>query len=108
MVLNELHEVPAGVVEDCSCHWTEFDRVLREGDTQAGEPGVFGNEVIHEERGEGDAVVDQGGLERLRRWMPVGFEHELRAVGVAGETTVSQRCSPMGISVFFTKPRTRV
>ena len=84
MLLNQLHEVSAGVIQDCSCHWTKLDRVLRERDAEADEPGVFGNNVVHEERGEGDAIVDQGGLERLRRWMRVWLQHELRTVGVVG------------------------
>jgi hypothetical protein len=40
--------------------------------------------------------------------MPVRFEDELGAVGFVGDTTVNQRASPRGISVFFWNPRTSV
>ena len=80
--LNQLHEVAAGVVEDSRRHRTELDRILRERDAEVAEPGVLGNDVVDEERGEGDAIVDEGGLERLCRWMLVGLQQKLDAVAV--------------------------
>ena len=67
--------------------------------TPAAAGGRARPDVGHRERRERDPVGDEGALERPDGGMAVGLEHELHAVGILGETTVSHLASPAGRSV---------
>ena len=72
------------------------------------QPAVLGLDVVDPEGRERDAIGDQGLLEWARRGVAVRLEQQFRAIWILWRVTVSQRASPIGMSCFFTKPRTPV
>jgi hypothetical protein len=104
----DLDQVPACVIEHGGADRLHLQWLLRELHPQSAQPLVFRLHVIDGKRRVGDAIIDERVLERPRRGVPIRLEHQLGAVRLLGETTVSQRASPSGTSVFFTNPRTSV
>jgi hypothetical protein len=58
--------------------------------------------VVHRERGDRNPVCSQRLLERPRGGCPSGSSNSSGPSAFSGETTVSQRASPTGMSFFFT------
>ncbi len=85
-----------------------FPGFLGELDTQAAQALGLLVGVSDREGGERDPVGGQRFLEQPDRGMGVRFEYQLRPLRIFRGTTVSQRSSPSGISVFLTKPSTSV
>src|SRR5690606_34099575 len=63
---GDLYQVATGVVEDCDRHGAEVRRLLGEVQACRAQPIVLHLGVVHGERGEGDAVLDECLLERAR------------------------------------------
>src|SRR5690606_10821596 len=84
VLLRDLDQIAAGVVEHGAGHRAHVHRLLGEVHAEGAETLVLGLHVVDGERGERDAVGDQRLLERLRRRVAAGFEHQLRAAGVLG------------------------
>jgi len=82
MPLHDLDEIAASVVEHGRGHLPHRDWRLREAHTEAREPPMLRRDIVDREGSEGDAVRQQGRLERLRGRMRIGLEHELDAVRI--------------------------
>jgi hypothetical protein len=80
--LGDLDQVAAGVIEHRGGHAAHLERLLGEPDAEAAEPLELGVHVVDGERGGRDPA--------------------------SGDTTVSQRASPRGMSFFFWNPSTSV
>lgn len=106
MFLGDLDQVAAGVIEHRYGDGPHGGGRLGELHACRAQPGVFGLDVTHAERGGGDAVLLERGLVDLGGRVRVGLEQQLDAVGVVGEVSVSQRCRPMGMSCLGSKPST--
>ena len=105
---GDLDQVAAGVVEHRRGHRAHRRRLLGEHDAERPSGGRTRLDVLDRERRVRHAVLDQRRLERPGGRVLVRLQQQLDAVGRLGETTVSQPCSPIGTSFFFTKPRTSV
>jgi hypothetical protein len=102
--LRDLDKVAAGVVEDGCGNRAHGDGRSRELDAGRLQPPVLGMDIVDGEGGEGDAVLDESALEGAGGRVRVGSSRSSGPSGSSGETTVSHRASPSGISVFFMKP----
>src|SRR5918992_2410678 len=73
---RDLDQVAARVVEDGCRHGARFDRLLREPDTPPTKSLELVPNVVDGKRGEGDAVLDERLLERLRGGVRVWLEKQ--------------------------------
>ena len=81
---GNLEEIAARVIQNGGCHRSHERRLLRKANAEPAQPFVLTFDVIHCEGGEGDAVLNERGFERLGGWVLVGLENQLNAVGIVG------------------------
>jgi hypothetical protein len=79
--LDELDQVPAGVVEHDHPHRPGIHRLHREGDAEVAQPAVLGIDVVDPERGRRNPVGDQRVLVRLDGGMTARLQQQLRSLG---------------------------
>jgi hypothetical protein len=100
----DLDEVAARVVEDGGRDAVRLKRLLREADAEPAKSLGLRVDVVDGEGREGNALRDERLLERSRGRVPVGLGSSSVPSGWSGETTLSQRASPVGCRVFFMNP----
>ncbi|SPO54825.1 protein of unknown function [Pseudomonas sp. JV551A1] len=82
--LGDLDQVAAGVIEHCYGDGPHVGGRLGELHACRAQPGIFGLDVTHAERGGGDAVLLERGFVFPGGRVRIGFEQQLDAVGVVG------------------------
>ena len=97
LLLADLDQVAAGVVEDGHDDRSEIRRRLDEADTGCGEPRVLGLDVLDVKAGEGDPVGDESAPEGTHGRVPgksilYSIESVIISSNTAGETGIELCC----------------
>src|SRR5688572_21797201 len=82
--LIELDQIPARVREHRDRGWSGARRRLRERHTESRKPRVFCLNIVALERGRRDALLEQGFLKGLARWIGVRLQRELEIIEAGG------------------------
>jgi hypothetical protein len=84
VLLCDLNQIAARVVENGRRYRTHVRRRLRETDADFGQSSIFGRDVIDAKRREGYSVLHKGFLERPCCGVLIGFKEQFDAVGIPG------------------------
>ena len=103
--LNQVDEVAAGVFKQDGGDWPHAPWLTAEADATLLETAVLRGDVIRYESSGWNTGGKQCCLIRLTRRKTHRLQHELDTFRPSGEDTVNQRKGPMGMSLFFTKPK---
>jgi hypothetical protein len=102
---RDLYQVAARVIEHGRADRLHLEWLKLEPEPQRAQSVVLGLDVVDGKRRIGMPSSTSACLKGLAAGWPSGSTSNSVPSGSSGETTVSQRASPTGTSVFFTNPR---